>query len=64
MEPISWTQFWIIFIACALTMLACRVLPLCQGGCLRRDEEPFSECNPMKFIIEDMVLGYYKALQV
>lgn len=41
----------------------CRVLPLCQGGCLRRDEEPFGECNPMKFIIEDMVLGYYKALQ-
>ncbi len=40
----------------------CRVLPLCQGGCLRRDEEPFSECNPMKYIIEDMVLGYYEAL--
>ena len=28
MEPISWTGFWIIFIICALTMLACRVLPL------------------------------------
>ena len=28
MEPISWTQFWIIFATCALTMLACRVLPL------------------------------------
>lgn len=40
----------------------CRVLPLCQGGCLRRDEEPFSECNPMRYIIEDMVLGYYRAL--
>lgn len=40
----------------------CRVLPLCQGGCLRRDEEPFSECNPMRYIIEDMVLGYYDAL--
>ena len=28
MEPISWTQFWIVFVCCALTMLACRVLPL------------------------------------
>ena len=28
MEPITWTQFWIIFATCALTMLACRVLPL------------------------------------
>lgn len=28
MEPITWTQFFIIFICCALTMLACRVLPL------------------------------------
>ena len=28
MEPISWAQFWIVFVACALTMLACRVLPL------------------------------------
>ena len=28
MEPISWGDFWIIFITCALTMLACRVLPL------------------------------------
>ena len=28
MEPISWTGFWIVFITCALTMLACRVLPL------------------------------------
>ena len=28
MEPISWTGFWIIFITCAITMLACRVLPL------------------------------------
>ena len=28
MEPISWTQFWIIFGICAVTMLACRVLPL------------------------------------
>ena len=27
-EPISWTGFWIVFITCALTMLACRVLPL------------------------------------
>ena len=24
----SWNDFWIIFITCALTMLACRVLPL------------------------------------
>ena len=28
MEPISWTGFWIIFVTCALTILACRVLPL------------------------------------
>ena len=28
MEAISWGQFWIVFVACALTMLACRVLPL------------------------------------
>lgn len=28
MEPISWTGFWIVFVTCALTMLACRVLPL------------------------------------
>ena len=28
MEPISWSAFWIIFVICALTMLACRVLPL------------------------------------
>ncbi len=24
----SWQEFWIIFVCCALTMLACRVLPL------------------------------------
>ena len=28
MEAITWTQFWIIFGVCAVTMLACRVLPL------------------------------------
>lgn len=28
MQPIDWTQFFIIFGVCALTMLACRVLPL------------------------------------
>lgn len=28
MEPISWIDFWIVFVTCALTMLACRVLPL------------------------------------
>ena len=28
MEPISWTGYWIVFITCACTMLACRVLPL------------------------------------
>ena len=28
MEPISWTGFWIVFGICALSMLACRVLPL------------------------------------
>ncbi len=27
-QPISWTGFWIVFGTCALTMLACRVLPL------------------------------------
>lgn len=40
----------------------CRVLPLCQGGCLRIDEEPFSQCNPIKFSIEKLVLGYYHSL--
>lgn len=28
MQPITWTQFWAVFAICALTMLACRVLPL------------------------------------
>ena len=28
MQPIDWPQFWIVFATCALTMLACRVLPL------------------------------------
>ena len=28
MEPITWTDFWIVFGVCAVTMLACRVLPL------------------------------------
>ena len=28
MNPITWPEFWIVFISCALTMLACRVLPL------------------------------------
>jgi len=28
MQPITRTEFWIVFITCALTMLACRVLPL------------------------------------
>lgn len=28
MEPITWTGFWIVFVTCALTMLACRVLPM------------------------------------
>ena len=28
MQPITWTEFWIVFATCALTMLACRVLPL------------------------------------
>ena len=28
MQPITWTEFWIVFITCAITMLACRVLPL------------------------------------
>ena len=28
MEPITWTEFFIIFGICGATMLACRVLPL------------------------------------
>ena len=41
----------------------CRVLPLCQGGCLRvSDPEPFHNCNPLRYCIEDMVRGYYAAL--
>lgn len=24
----SWAEFWVVFVTCALTMLACRVLPL------------------------------------
>lgn len=24
----SWEEFWVVLVACALTMLACRVLPL------------------------------------
>ena len=28
MQPITWTEFWIVFVTCAITMLACRVLPL------------------------------------
>ena len=28
MQPIEWGQFWIIFVLCVITMLACRVLPL------------------------------------
>ncbi|MBQ3329461.1 MAG: AzlD domain-containing protein [Eggerthellaceae bacterium] len=28
MQPIDWSQFWIIFGVCAVAMLACRVLPL------------------------------------
>lgn len=41
---------------------SCRVLPLCQGGCLRIDEDPYTECNPLRYCIEKMVLGYYQAL--
>ena len=40
----------------------CRVLPLCQGGCLRIDEEPYQECNPLRYTIDRMVSGYYEAL--
>lgn len=28
MQPITWTEFAVLFVLCALTMLACRVLPL------------------------------------
>ena len=28
MQPIGWTEFGVIFVTCALTMLACRVLPM------------------------------------
>lgn len=42
----------------------CPVLPLCQGGCLRIDaEEAFGECNPLRYVIDKMVLGYYQSLQ-
>lgn len=41
----------------------CRVLPLCQGGCLRiSDPEPFHNCSPLRYCIEDMVWGYHNAL--
>lgn len=40
----------------------CPVLPLCQGGCLRIDEERGSECNPLRYIIDKMVAGHYQAL--
>lgn len=39
----------------------CCVLPLCQGGCLRIDQEPYQECNPLRYVIEKMVRGYYHA---
>ncbi len=28
MQPMGWTDFFIVFVCCAITMLACRVIPL------------------------------------
>lgn len=28
MEPMSWTQFWIVLACCAITICVCRVAPL------------------------------------
>ena len=47
MEPITWTEFWIIFGICALTMLACRVLPLFV---LKGRELPQSLADALGFI--------------
>ena len=52
MEPISWIQFWVVFAACALTMLACRVLPLflLKGRALpARVEEALGYIPPAAF---------------
>ena len=52
MEPITWTQFWIVFGTCAVTMLACRVLPLflLKGKKLpERVEEALSYIPPAAF---------------
>ena len=47
MEPIPWTGFWIVFVTCALTMLACRVLPLFL---LKGRELPESVSQALGFI--------------
>lgn len=43
----TWTEFWIIFVTCALTMLACRVLPLLL---LKGRELPTSVTRALGFI--------------
>lgn len=43
----DWTQFWIVLICCALTMLACRVLPLFL---LRGRELPEAATRALGFI--------------
>ena len=47
MEPITWTQFWIVLCACAATMLACRVLPLFV---LKGRELPYRLTEALGFI--------------
>ena len=52
MQPITWTEFLIVFVACALTILACRVLPLflLKGRQLpRRVEEALGYIPPTAF---------------
>ena len=43
----DWTQFWIVLVCCALTMLACRVLPLFL---LRGRELPEAATRALGFI--------------
>ena len=52
MEPITWTEFFIVFVTCAITMLACRVLPLflLKGRQLpKRVEEALGYIPPAAF---------------
>jgi len=52
MEPMTWTEFWIVTGICIVTMLACRVLPLfmLKGRQLpQRVEEALSFIPPAAF---------------